>query len=162
MSGRLDAAEDLVAETLLEAWRNIARFNGSCRLSTWLFSILLHRRQKQIRRAKSRFPSLSTLRPGDARDCERSQEDVPDATPSPSQDLIQKERTLWMRQIIDQLPKKYREVLLMRFFEDASLADIAAALDCPIGTVKSRLHYALEELRKFQTQMNLEDLGRDT
>ena len=37
------AAEDLVSETLVEAWRSLPRFNGSCRFSTWLFSILLHR-----------------------------------------------------------------------------------------------------------------------
>src|SRR5512140_1567995 len=49
-----DAAEDLVSETLVEAWRSLHRYNGNCRFSTWLFAILLHRYQKALRRARSR------------------------------------------------------------------------------------------------------------
>src|SRR5512147_2411906 len=48
------AAEDLVSETLVEAWRSLNRYNGTCRFSTWLFAILVHRYQKALRRARSR------------------------------------------------------------------------------------------------------------
>src|SRR5688572_20603630 len=51
-------AEDLVQETLVEAWRCFDRFDGRCRLSTWLYAILLHRYQKAVRHAGSR-PRLS-------------------------------------------------------------------------------------------------------
>jgi len=57
------------------------------------------------------------------------------------------------------LPAKHRQVVLLRFFEDASLPDIAAVLGCSVGTVKSRLHHALEKLRKMK--MNLPGLGED-
>ena len=55
------AAEDLVAETLVEAWRSLSRYDGTCRFSTWLFSILLHRHQKALRRARSRPIPLAAL-----------------------------------------------------------------------------------------------------
>jgi RNA polymerase sigma-70 factor (ECF subfamily) len=55
------------------------------------------------------------------------------------------------------LPPHPRRVVLMRFFEGASLAEIAAATGTSVGTVKSRLHYALEKLRR----MNLNELRRD-
>jgi hypothetical protein len=62
------AAEDLVSETLVEAWRSLSRYNGACRFSTWLFSILLHRHQKALRRACNlpwaiRFPEGNPLDP---------------------------------------------------------------------------------------------------
>ena len=54
LSGDVSAAEDLVSETLVEAWKSLPRYNETCRLSTWLYSILLHRYQKSVRRARSR------------------------------------------------------------------------------------------------------------
>ncbi len=156
MAGRQEIAEDIAAETLVEAWRSIARYDGSCKFSTWLFSILLHRYQKHARHAKSRPISMSALTAGESQVHEQSQENLAGAAPSPSQDLIQKEARDRLRSVLDQMPAKYREVLLMRFFEDASLGEIAAALSCPVGTVKSRLHYALEELRKTKPDLNLD------
>src|SRR5580698_3373719 len=61
LSGDVSAAEDLVAETLVEAWKSLARYDGSCRLSTWLYAILLHRYQKWRRRARSRPVVLAWL-----------------------------------------------------------------------------------------------------
>ena len=60
-----------------------------------------------------------------------------------------------MRECIERLPGKHRQIILLRFFEDAPLQDISAVLGCSMGTVKSRLHHALEKLRKMK--MNLSD-----
>jgi RNA polymerase sigma factor (sigma-70 family) len=67
-----------------------------------------------------------------------------------------------LRQAIAALPEKHQRVVLLRFFEDASLPEIAALLGCSVGTVKSRLHYALEKLRNSRPEMNLSELRRDT
>src|ERR1700739_4969915 len=61
LSGDAATAEDLVAETLVAAWTSLVRYDESCRLSTWLYSILLHRHQKSVRRAHSRPISLAWL-----------------------------------------------------------------------------------------------------
>ena len=53
-----------------------------------------------------------------------------------------------IKAILDDLSPEHREVILLRFVDDMPLADIAAALDLPVGTVKSRLHLALGRLRK--------------
>ena len=63
-----------------------------------------------------------------------------------------------MRQAVEALPQKHQQVVLLRFFEDASLPEIAALLGCSVGTVKSRLHYALEKLRELQQGVNLSEL----
>ena len=58
------------------------------------------------------------------------------------------------------LPEKHRQVIHLRFYADASLEEIAAALGCAIGTVKSRLHHGLEKLRR--SQVNLSPTARDS
>src|ERR1017187_818058 len=51
LTSDMSAAEDLVSETLVEAWKSLPRYNQTCRLSTWLYAILLHRHRKSVRRA---------------------------------------------------------------------------------------------------------------
>lgn len=158
----LSAAEDLVSETLVEAWRSLARFNGACRFSTWLFSILLHRHQKALRRARSRPIPLAALPSVEADQRQQAQENLPAPGPSPAEEAIRQEAADKLRQAVEALPEKHQQVILLRFFEDASLPEIAALLGCSVGTVKSRLHYALEKLRESQHGVNLSELWGDT
>jgi RNA polymerase sigma-70 factor, ECF subfamily len=159
LTGNEHNAEDLVSETLVEAWKNLPRFNRSCRLSTWLYSILLHRHYKSIRRAR-RWPiSFGWLRSSEADDAYDRQNNLPTSEPSPAESLAQNETAVRLRECLEKLPEKHREVVLLRFFEDASLTEIAHVLRCSLGTVKSRLHHALEKLR--QMKMNLPAPDRD-
>lgn len=155
-------AEDLVAETMVEAWRSLPRYNGSCRFSTWLFSILVHRLQKHLRRARSRPVPLGALPQPEADALLQHQKDLPEGGLTPSDALIQSEAADELRRVIESLPDKHREVILLRFFEDASLPEIAGLLGCSVGTVKSRLHYALEKLREGAAPLNLFHPPRDT
>jgi RNA polymerase sigma-70 factor (ECF subfamily) len=156
----VSAAEDLVSETLVEAWKSLARYDQSCRFSTWLYAILLHRWQKSVRRARSRPVPLATLPPVQAEEWRDHQENVPSPEPSPGETAARNDIVLQLMQCIERLPKKHRQVILLRFFEDASLPDIARVMGCSAGTVKSRLYHALEKLR--QMKMNLPDLKGDT
>lgn len=156
------AAEDLVAETLVEAWRSLGRYDGSCRFSTWLFSILLHRHQKALRRARSRPIPLAALPSAEADERRQAQESLPAPGPSPAEEAMRHEAAGKLREAVQALPEKHQRVILLRFFEDASLPEIAAVLGCSVGTVKSRLHYALENLREAQRGLNLSELWGDT
>ena len=60
-----------------------------------------------------------------------------------------------VRQAVANLPEEHRLVVELRFFAGAKLDEIAAVLDCPLGTVKSRLHHALEKLRQMNFAVNL-------
>ena len=159
LSGDVSAAEDLVSETLVEAWKSLSRYNESCRLSTWLYAILLHRHQKALRRARSRPISLAWLPFFKAQELHEQHHHVPSVEPSPSERASQNELFVQLRQCIETLPEKHRQIILLRFFEEASLPDLAAVLGCSVGTVKSRLHHALEKLRKMK--MNLPDVKGD-
>ncbi len=150
-------AEDIVSETRIRAFRNFSRYNETCRLSTWLYAILLHCYQETVRRARSRPISLSRLPFLHAKELEQKQEDDVSLSPSPSAAAVQNETARELSRCVELLPEKHREVIQLRFFEDASLSDMAAVLGVSVGTVKSRLHHALEKLRKMK--MNLGDLG---
>src|SRR6266849_6371534 len=159
LCGDLSAAEDLVSETLVEAWKSVARYNQTCRLSTWLYSILLHRYQKSVRRARARPISLAGLPFFEARKLHEQQLNVPAPGPSPAEAATQNEVAVHLRQCVELLPEKHRQIILLRFFEDAALPDIATVLGCSVGTVNSRLHHGLEKLRKMK--MNLAEMKGD-
>jgi RNA polymerase sigma-70 factor (ECF subfamily) len=139
-------AEDIAQETLLEAWRSIQRFDGRCRFSTWLYGILRHRFLKALRQ-RSRHGSVELT------SNEREPATGHDADPVLS--TQQAETAARLRTAVARLPDGHREVIELRFFADASLEDIATALDLPLGTVKSRLHHALEKLRQQKLLVNL-------
>jgi RNA polymerase sigma-70 factor (ECF subfamily) len=159
MSGDLSAADDLVSETLVEAWKSLGRYDESCRFSTWLYAILLHRHQKWTRRARSRPVALAGLPVFERDHLAARQENVPAPEPSPSEDAARNENAALMRERVARLPEKHRRVILLRFFEDATLPDMARVLGCPVGTVKSRLHHALEKLREMK--MNVSETEGD-
>jgi RNA polymerase sigma-70 factor, ECF subfamily len=148
-------AEDLTSETLVEAWKSLKRFDGSCRFSTWLYAILVHRFQKSVRAARSRPVPLSSLPATDAERTGGALVLLPDTQPLPADKLLEIERAARLRDAIDRLPPKHQQVILLRFYEQASLAEIAAALKLSTGTVKSRLHHALGKLRNMKSVVNL-------
>ena len=156
------AAEDLVSETLVQGWKSLASYNETCRLSTWLYAILLHRYQKSLRAARSRPVPLAWLPLADANKHREAHQVLPTAEASPAMALAREELAAELRRAVESLPEKHRQVVLLRFFEDASLEEIASALDCSVGTVKSRLHHALEKLRRMKNSVNFSEWRRDT
>lgn len=158
LTGDLNLAEDIVSETLIEAWKSFPRYNESCQLSTWLYAILLHRYQKSVRRARSRPIALAWLSLFEAQDLSNRQENLAATESSPAETAAQNETFVRLRQCIERLPDKHARVIRLRFFEEATLPDMATVLGCSVGTVKSRLHHALEKLRKMKMNL-LEEKG---
>ena len=149
---------------MVGAWQGLSRFDGGCRLSTWLYAILLHRFQKHLRRARSRLPSLASIptRDPDLRQIGEVLARVPDPAETGSEAACRAETGDRLRRAVAELPEEHRAVLLLRFFEDATLEEIGAALGIPLGTVKSRLHHGLEKLRRMEVVVNLNTERRDS
>ena len=138
-------AEDLAQETMIAAWKSIQRFHGGCRFFTWLCAILLNLHRNRRRRAW--FWRWMTKR-----SAETDLALLPDENPTSLEQAQRQEEWAQARRLLQRLPRKQREVLALRFFADESLAGIAAALNCSVGTVKSRLFHGLEKLRKMSKQ----------
>jgi RNA polymerase sigma-70 factor (ECF subfamily) len=162
LCGNPAQAEDLVSETLVEAWKSLARYNETCRFTTWLYAILLHRYQKHIRSLRSRPVSLASLPVREAEQHRATQGDLPAGDATPLESVLQAEFNHEIRGLLDGLDEKHREVVLLRFFEEATVPEMALVLGCSEGTVKSRLHHALNKLRRLKISMNDFYPGRDT
>ena len=119
--------EDLYQETWLRVVRGAARFDAARRFSTWLFHIAVNLCRDWHRRARGNTLSLAD----DAAPTEEPR--CPDAA-------------LDAARLLAQLPDPQREVVILRFYHDLTEEQMAAMLDCPKGTVKSRLHNALARL----------------
>jgi len=91
------------------------------------------------------------LAAGQAEASERLLDRVADPQAESPDALAQAEADAAVRRAVEALPEKHRQVVQLRFFEDASLTEIAAALRLSVGTVKSRLHHALEKLRRMRS-----------
>jgi RNA polymerase sigma-70 factor, ECF subfamily len=136
-------AEDLVQETLVEAWGCLARFEGRSRFSTWLYGVLRHRFLKGRQRQ-----STATLTSPDAFDQVACAAYMPDRFAEASEDAQR------VRRAVASLPERYRLVIDLHYFAGATLDEVATALDLPLGTVKSRLNHSLRTLRQMNLAVN--------
>jgi RNA polymerase sigma-70 factor (ECF subfamily) len=129
-----DWAEDVVQETLLAAVRALPAFRGDSKLSTWLISIL--RNQAFLaRRSRRRWPAPL------ADEVERSR-----AAPEPDG---RDERLAEIVARMRELPEDLRLPLVLFHLEGMPYAEIARAMDCPVGTVRSRLFEARDRIRNM-------------
>jgi RNA polymerase sigma-70 factor (ECF subfamily) len=145
LCGDATLAEDLAQDTLVEAWKCLARYNGQCRLFTWLCAILLNRYRNTLRE-KRPLSFSAFLHPGQE-ECENGLMQSADDRAWPDQATQLQEQAALVRQCVQALPRKHQQVTYLRFYVGDSLEGIAAALGCSVGTVKSRLFHALEKLR---------------
>lgn len=132
-------ADDLAQETLLAAARGWTRFKGASEAGTWLYSILLNQHRRRGRtghRLWRRWLSWFERNPRDGSEC------------APENRLVAEEWRASLWSAVALLPEAQREAVVLRYAEGLSYEDIARVLKCPVGTVKSRLHNALETLHK--------------
>jgi RNA polymerase sigma-70 factor, ECF subfamily len=147
LCGSAEEARDLVQETFLQAVRSASRFRGDSRLYTWLFGILRNLAYSRRRRA-ARLLYTDAL------------PDVPVAGELAGAALDSDSDRRALGEALARLSSEHREALVLRYYEDFSLEEMAACLGVPAGTVKSRLHYALREMRAFlPDHVNLSEIG---
>ena len=147
LCGDVSRAEDIVQETLVESWKSLSRYNGSCQFFTWLCAILHNRYRNAFRRRQ--FLVFWGLAQAEGFDESGIVADHPGHDGSPVELVQTRERAVLIRRCVQALPSKQQQVIYLRFFVDDSLEGIAAALHCSVGTVKSRLFHGLEKLRRM-------------
>jgi RNA polymerase sigma-70 factor (ECF subfamily) len=132
-------AEDAVQETFLRALRALERYEERSRAGAWLDRILVNVVRERGRRHtyyRQRVePDLVTLAPREV-----------DPAPSPEGAIEQAERLRAVTAGLDRMPRTFREVLVLRHFEERSTAEVASILDLPEATVRTRLKRARDML----------------
>ncbi|MEA3308068.1 MAG: RNA polymerase sigma factor [Chloroflexota bacterium] len=130
---RPTVAEELLQEVFLAAWKAAARFRGEAKVKNWLFRIAHHRAVSWLRRNREEFTPNG---------------EIPDKLVNPRSEK-QVETSWRIEQLhiaLDKLSPTHRAVLELAFFHEMNYAEIAAIMDCPVGTVKSRMSYARRNL----------------
>jgi RNA polymerase sigma-70 factor (ECF subfamily) len=134
-------AEDLVQETYLRALQAMGRLRADSNMKGWLFTILRNIWFNQLRKLRN-GPQMIEIEVGDG---------VSNSIVEPSKNshdlYVSKMETQQVQAAIQDLPMQFREIILLREYEELSYQEIASILDCPVGTVMSRLGRARAKLR---------------
>ena len=138
-------AEDLTQEAFIKAFGALQSFNEEYAFSTWLMKIASNNCIDFLRKKKLRTQSIDE--PVKYKD-ESLQFELQDHEPTPERNMLNTERSRMINDAIEALPKRYREVIVLRHKEEKSYEEIAELLHLPLGTVKARIFRAREMLNK--------------
>jgi len=140
-----ETARDVAQETFVRAYVKLHSFEGGAAFGTWLYAIAVNQVRGEMRKR-------SAQKRGDAASLDALRESADLDPVDPSQDAGErastKEQCARLRVELERLDPEHREVVVLREFQDLSYEEIAKIVGVPVGTVRSRLFRAREELRE--------------
>ena len=137
--------DDIVQEAFIKAYRAIGRFRGDSAFYTWLYRIAVNSAKNYIVASNRRPPAQDV--DADTISQTRHASSLTELN-SPDQILQNDELVTAIRNAIRDLPSELKEAIQLREFEGLSYEDIADVMECPIGTVRSRIFRAREAIEK--------------
>ncbi|WP_137920252.1 RNA polymerase sigma factor RpoE [Hydrogenophaga sp. 2FB] len=145
-----DLVQDIAQETFIRAYRALAQFRGDAQFYTWLYRIAVNTAKKQLLELK-RDPLVfqSQMKSGDDDETSAPERELNSGaadSETPEAVLASKEIAQAVNAAMDALPEELRMAITLREIEGMSYEEIATALECPIGTVRSRIFRAREAI----------------
>ncbi len=146
--GNHEDALDISQEVFVRAYRGIADFRSDAKVYTWFYRIAVNLARNRLRDGSRRGRDKGTSLDGliESAPAVASAATANGRTPRDAAEKSELETML--KQCLEELPEHYRTVFVLRTFEELSYEDIAATLECPVGTVRSRLNQARARLRR--------------
>jgi len=143
----VDLVEDIAQETFIRAYRALGQFRGEAQFYTWLYRIAVNTAKKALVDLK-RDPlvSESALRGGEDEDETSAVENELTSAETPETVLAAKEIAARVNSAMEALPEELRQAVTLREIEGLSYEEIAEVMNCPIGTVRSRIFRAREAI----------------
>jgi RNA polymerase sigma-70 factor (ECF subfamily) len=143
MLGRDEDARDVCQETFLAAFRNLRKFRGDAKFSSWLYRIALNACHTRLRKSSGAFEQSLDQEDDEGRRFELADENAEIAADRLHRDQL----AALIRRALQALPPEMRQVIVMKEYEDLTFAEIADVLEIPVSTVKSRLYTGLQQMR---------------
>ena len=138
-------AQDVAQETFIKAYRALARFRGDSAFYTWLYRIAINTAKKYLVSRSRRSSDYEV----DVQEAEQIDSSLKlKNLDTPEQLLSNDEIVKTIQAAIDELPEEMRIAIMLREFDGMSYEDIAMTMDCPVGTVRSRIFRAREAIDK--------------
>lgn len=154
--GDREDALDVCQEVFVRAYQSIAAFRGGSQVYTWLHTIASNLARNNIRdkgrKGRNKGVSLEQLEadaPGIA------QEAAQQTSGDPATTAMSRELEGILQKCLEELPEHYRLAFVLRTYDDLSYEEIAGIMNCPVGTVRSRLNQARRMLRDRLTELNV-------
>lgn len=139
-------ADDAAQEVFMRVYRGMNSFRENSSLTTWIYRITSNVCSDILRKRKRTCGTISINAPPDD---DGRQTEIKDTAPEPEETVEQNERQKAVRDAIATLRVEYREVIILCDIEQLSYDEVSEILRCPVGTVKSRLNRARNQLRKI-------------
>jgi RNA polymerase sigma-70 factor (ECF subfamily) len=139
--------QDLAQETFLRAWRALPQFRGESAFYTWLYRIAVNTARKSLAESR-RDPVLTESQLAPAGDEEETfrPELEPTSVDTPEGVLASRQIAAAVNAAVDRLSEDLRQAVLLREIEGLSYEEIAEVMNCPVGTVRSRIFRAREAI----------------
>jgi RNA polymerase sigma-70 factor (ECF subfamily) len=145
----VDLGEDSAQETFIRAYRALAQFRGEAQFYTWLYRIAVNTAKKSLMDLK-RNPTVSenAFKSGQSDESDETSplENELTSAETPEAVLASKEIAQMVNAAMDALPEELRQAISLREIEGLSYEEIAEMMNCPIGTVRSRIFRAREAI----------------
>lgn len=149
--------EDVAQEAFIKAYRGLANFRGESAFYTWLYRIAINTAKNYLVSAGRRVPEQGV----DVADAERYDDGaLLRDTDTPERELMTSEVQRTVYRTIESLPAELRDAVTLREMEGLSYEDIATAMGCPIGTVRSRIFRAREAIEQAIAPL-LDETGKN-
>jgi RNA polymerase sigma-70 factor, ECF subfamily len=126
-----DSAGDALQVALLRMWRDLPSLRDAALVERWAYRILVRACHDQLRQQRRRAPALQLL-------------PMPPAEPAPDRAVVDRDE---LERAFSRLPADQRAAVVLQYYRGLTLPEIAEILDVPVGTVRSRLHYAKRAMR---------------
>lgn len=141
MLGRDEEARDATQETFLSAYRNLSKFRGESKFSSWIYRIAINICNTKLRSRNKGVVSLEEQKELSGFEVAADPDDL-------SGNIQQEQVAAHVKRALQGLPPEMRQVIVMKEYEGLKFAEIAEILGIPLSTVKTRMYTGLSELRK--------------
>jgi len=146
--GDFETSKDIRQEVLMRVYQAAKRYRPRSQFKAWLYRIAVNCSINELRKRERRqmlpLTMLYQNRDGEQQPLESI---LPDPNPGPDEVIQRNEIAECIRDALRRLPDEQRIVVVLRHYEGMKFQQIASLLNCPLGTVKSRMHHGLERLR---------------
>ena len=142
-----EVAKDLTIEALGKAFKKLHLYTPEYTFSTWLFTVAKNHCIDYLRKKKLPITSINNIMFN--KDGKRTSFDIISNDLMPDQKMEKSQRIAILRQIVNKLKPKYRQLVKLRYFKEMTYDEISEALEIPIGTVKAQLYRSREQLFKI-------------
>lgn len=150
--------EDIAQEAFIKAYRALATFRGESAFYTWLYRIAVNTAKNHLV-TLGRRPMLRSVNGDDEDEYSNAGEQIPDMR-TPESELSNQQIVSTVNRAVDALPEDLRTAITLRELEGMSYEEIAGVMNCPLGTVRSRIFRAREAI-SAQLRPLLDTVGKD-